>query len=325
METTANTTNNRLANLPVPLFATVMGLAGFTLATQQASRMWGWHEGIGMTLTSISIIVYFMILFAFLAKTVKYPQIVKAEFNHPIRISFFPASSIGLILLGLALIPYHLPLSFAFWAVGALAQLIFTLVILSNWIHHDCYQIQHSNPAWFIPIVGNILVPIGAVVHNLPEVGWFFFSIGLMMWLPLLAVLLNRFFFHPMMPAKMLPTLFILIAPPAIGFISWFKLQGDQIDDVGRILYYFGLFITLLLVSQYRFFSKLKFALPWWAYSFPVAAITFATMLMATRMESQFFNLLSMLLYAALTLLILLLVVNTIRAMMRKEICIAEH
>jgi len=32
------------------------------------------------------------------------------------------------------------------------------LVILSFWIHHQGFEIQHSNPAWFIPMVGNVLI-----------------------------------------------------------------------------------------------------------------------------------------------------------------------
>ncbi len=191
-------------------------------------------------------------------------------------------------------------------------------------MHHDRFQIQHSNPAWFIPIAGNILVPIAGAELGFLEVSWFFYSIGLLMWLPLLAVLLNRFFFHPMMPSKLLPTLFILIAPPAVGFISWMKLHHSALDDVGRILYYFALFITLLLISQYKFFIKVEFALPWWAYSFPVAAISIASFIMNEQIGGTFFNALSLILYIALVMLMLTLIFKTIQAMLSGKICLPE-
>jgi tellurite resistance protein len=210
------------------------------------------------------------------------------------------------------------------WAIGSGVQLIFTLVILSNWIHHDKYQIGHSNPAWFIPIVGNILVPVAGVELGYTEVSWFFYSIGLMMWLPLLAVLLNRFFFHPMMPGKLLPTLFILIAPPAVGFISWVKLHGGTIDDVARILYYFALFITLLMIAQAKYFSKVQFALPWWAYSFPVAAITIATMVMQEKVGGTFFDVMSFVLYTSLVILLFVLILKTVIAIRKGVICVPE-
>lgn len=322
--TTEHHAHSRLAHLPISLFATVMGLAGLTIATQKAQQLWHWHSVIALTLAGISTAVYSAIAIAYLLKWLRHPQAVQHEFNNPIRLSFFPASSIGLLLLSIVLLPYHTQTSLILWSIGAFAQLLFTLVILSNWIHHDRFQIQHSNPAWFIPIVGNILVPVAGVAHHHIEISWFFYSIGLMMWLPLLAVLLNRFFFHPMMPAKLLPTLFILIAPPAVGFISWLGLHQGVLDDVGRILYYFALFTTLLLVSQYRFFTRLSFALPWWAYSFPVAAISIATMAMAEHTGYAFFSILSVALYASLCVLMLLLVIKTLNAMRQGAICVPE-
>jgi tellurite resistance protein len=317
-------THSRLEHMPISLFATVMGLSGLTIATQKAAHLWSWGDLPALALTALTSLVYLLLLTAYTLKWLKYPEAVKHEFHHPIRLSFFPASSIGMILLSIVYLPYQSDVAFYLWAVGASVQLLFTLVILSNWIHHDRFQIQHSNPAWFIPIVGNILVPIAGVELGFVEVSWFFYSIGLMMWLPLLAVLLNRFFFHPMMPAKLLPTLFILIAPPAVGFLSWMKLHDGNLDDVARIFYYFALFTTLLLVSQYKFFVKLDFALPWWAYSFPIAAMSIASFVMLDQIGGTFFSTLSLMLYLALVLLMSTLVFKTVKAMIGGKICVPE-
>lgn len=317
-------THKRLEHMPISLFATVMGLAGLTIATQKAETLLGFGEQPAMALTAVTSLVYLLVLLAYTSKWLKYPEAVKHEFAHPIRLSFFPASSIGMILLSIVYLPYQLDLAFYLWAIGSTVQLLFTLVVLSNWIHHDRFQIQHSNPAWFIPIVGNVLVPIAGAELGYLEVSWFFYSIGLMMWLPLLAVLLNRFFFHPMMPGKLLPTLFILIAPPAVGFISWMKLHHGVTDDVARILYYFALFTTLLLASQYKFFIKVEFALPWWAYSFPIAAITIASFIMNEHIGGVFFYCLSIVLYISLLLLMIMLIVKTVKAMLNGKICVPE-
>jgi len=156
------------------------------------------------------------------------------------------------------------------------------------------------------------------------EISWFFFSVGIIMWLPLQAILLNRFFFHPMMPVKLLPTLFILIAPPAVGFISWLKLHNGIVDDEARLLYYFALFLTMLMVTQFKHFSKVEFALPWWAYSFPVAAITIATMIMQEKIGGNFFATVSVILYAVLWILLITLVIKTSIAILRGKVCVPE-
>lgn len=47
-------------------------------------------------------------------------------------------------------------------------------------------------PAWFIPVVGNIIVPLAGVRFAPAEVSWFFFSIGLVFWIVLLAIVMYR-------------------------------------------------------------------------------------------------------------------------------------
>jgi len=316
--------HSRLAHMPISLFAIVMGLTGTTIAYERAEHLWSWSVHPSTALLLLSAGIYTLISFAYLNKFLRHRNEVVGEFNHPIRISFFPTMSIGLILLAIASLPHAPGAALVLWAIGSIAQLLFTLLILSTWIHHERYQVQHSNPAWFIPIVGNILVPVAGVPLGYPEISWFYFSVGLMMWTPLLAVLFNRFFFHPMVPAKLLPTLFILIAPPAVGFLAWLKLHGGVLDDAARILYYFALFITLLLFFQWRHFARLSFALPWWAYSFPLAAMTIASSVMLEKVGGTFFALLTPILLALLSLLVVILLFNTGRAMLRGEICIPE-
>lgn len=316
--------HGRLEHMPVSLFATVMGLAGTTIALEKAEHIWAWQLTPSSIMLWLTALVFVTISGFYAAKFILHRQHVLAEFNHPIRMSFFPAMSIGMILLAIAAMGHYPGVAFYLWAGGAAVQLAFTLVILSNWMHHEKFQVQHSNPAWFIPIVGNILVPIVGVPLGYPEVSWFYFSVGLMMWTPLLAVLFNRFFFHPMIPTKLLPTLFILIAPPAVGFISWVKLHNGVVDDVARIFYYFALFITMLLFSQVKYFWKLQFALPWWAYSFPIAAMTIATTVMLEKVGGTFFSVLAQFLLVFLVLLVAMISVRTVRAMLRGQICVPE-
>jgi len=314
----------RLEHMPVSMFSIVMGLAGTTIALEKAEHLWAWSVSPSAVMLALTALVFVAISAAYSAKFVLHRKHVVAEFNHPIRLSFFPAMSIGMLLLAIAAMGHYPGVSLVLWAVGATVQLLFTLAILSNWMHHEKFQVQHSNPAWFIPIVGNILVPIAGVPLGFQEVSWFYFSVGLMMWTPLLAVLFNRFFFHPMVPSKLLPTLFILIAPPAVGFISWVKLHNGVVDDVARIFYYFGLFITLLLLAQAKYFMKVSFALPWWAYTFPVAALTIATSVMLEKVGGSFFAMLFPLLLSALVVLVSVICVRTVIAMMRGQICVPE-
>ncbi|MFC4260930.1 SLAC1 anion channel family protein [Marinobacter lacisalsi] len=314
---------SRLQNFPISWFAMVMGMTGFTIAWHRAESLLTLPVEPSPVLLTLTIGLFILLLIFYAAKLAKYPQQVKAEFAHPVKLNFFPTISIGLILLSIAIMPYNPAISAICWCVGTTLHLIFTLYVLSAWMHQTHFEINHISPAWFIPIVGNILVPIAGIHHASPEISWFFFSIGLVFWLVLLTIIFYRMFFHQPLPAKLLPTLFILIAPPAVGFVSWLQLTGE-VDAFARILYYIALFLTLMLLTQVNRFTKLEFFLSWWAYSFPMAAITIATLLLYQQLQLRFFLGLGMVLLGVLTLLIIILLMKTAQAIKRRAICIEE-
>jgi tellurite resistance protein len=300
-----------------------MGMTGFSIAWHRAETLLDLPVWPSAVLLGLSIATFVSLLLIYLAKILKYPEQVKAEFAHPVKLNFFPTVSIGLILISVGLLPYSEPLSMVCWATGTVFHLGFTLYVLSAWLHQTHFEVAHMNPAWFIPIVGNILVPIAGVQHATPEISWFFFSIGLVFWPVLFSIVFYRMFFHQPLPARLLPTLFILIAPPAVGSISWFQLVGE-INAFGRVLYYSAIFLTLMLLTQITRFIRLEFFLSWWAYSFPMAAITLATFLMFEQQQQPFFRGLGVALLGLLTVLILVLVGKTLQAVRRRGICVDE-
>ena len=315
---------SRLEHFPISWFATVMGLAGLTMALHRAESVFAMAFRPSILLLILTVLTFTILAGIYLLKFIRYPERVTGELHHPVKLNFFPTISIGLILISSALLPLHQPSSLVVWALGTTLHLAFTLYVLSVWVHHTHFEINHMNPAWFIPIVGNILVPIAGVEHASPEISWFFFSIGLVFWMVLLTIIFYRMFFHQPLPNKLLPTLFILIAPPGVGFLSWLQLNGGELDAFARVLYYAALFLTMMLLTQARRFVNLEFFLSWWAYSFPMAAITIATLTMYQLLELAFFRWLGLFLLIALILLIAGLVVRTVMAVKRHEICLED-
>ncbi|MEW6133376.1 MAG: SLAC1 anion channel family protein [Pseudomonadota bacterium] len=314
----------RLKNFPVAWFSVIMGLAGFTIAWGRAEQTFELPFALSPWLLAATVLLFLLTAGLYAAKAMKYPAEVKGEIVHPVKLAFVPTISIAMILLSIAFLHSAPDLSFWLWSVGTVLHLGITLYVLASWVHHTKYEIAHLNPAWFIPVVGNILVPIAGVHHAPADVSWFFFSLGLFFWPVLTAILFYRLIFHGSLPERFMPTLFIFIAPPAVGFISWFNLTGE-VDAFGKILYFIGLFFTLLVLSQVSYFARLKFFLSWWAYSFPIAAITIATLIMARTTGAALYAQLSALLLALLTVVILVLLVLTVRAVWQRKICVEGH
>ena len=302
-----------------------MGLGGLTIATENLERHFAVPGYVSIALLSLTALVWLSLVVAYVIKWIRFPAAVRAELDHPIRLSFFPASSIGLILIATSFYPYLPALTNVLWWIAVVAQLGFTLVILNRWIHSEHFTVEHNSPAWFIPILANLLVPISGAPLGYEEVSYFFFAIGIVFWLPLMAISLNRSFFFAPIPQKLLPTLFILIVPPAIGFTAWTALHGGTLDDFGRVMYFVGLFMTLMVMSQWRKFVGLPFALTWWAYSFPLASITVASFLYFSLVGEMFFLVLAIILYVVLVLVVATLVVRTIALVARRQVFLPER
>jgi tellurite resistance protein len=315
---------NRIRNFPISFFSVILGMAGCTIAYQKAEQVLGVPIHISQYVLWLTCLLFGTISIIYLTKMLKYKDEVRLEFNHPIRLSFFPTVSISLLLLSVAFLSVNMSISRFLCVAGTILHFVLTIKIISIWIQKTNFNIKHMNPSWFIPAVGNILVPVSGVSHFSMEISWFFFSIGLVFWIILLVIFFNRIIFHDPMPDKLVPTLFILIAPPAVGFISLVKLTGE-INEFSRVLYYIGLFLACLLFSQFRMFAKIKYYLSWWAYSFPVAAITIASILMFHESHVEAFRYISYVFFLLLNLIIVLLLFKTIAAISQKDICVEEE
>ncbi|NRG18787.1 C4-dicarboxylate ABC transporter [Rhizobiales bacterium] len=310
----------KLPHLPVNLFAIVMGMAGLTLATIRFESASGVSASISLMFLGATVSVLLLLSALYLLKLVKHPQAVRAEWNHPVKIAFFPAISIGLILTGTALAPFFFQVGRVVWAAGAILHLAATLAVISAWIGHRSFEPVHLNPAWFIPVVGNVLVPIGGVGFGFVEISWFFFSISVVFWTVLLTLVFNRLIFHNPLPERLLPTLVILVAPPSAGFIAWMQLSGE-LNAFGRILYFSGLFFVMVVTAQIGRFAKLPFTIAWWAYSFPLAAFSVATFIYADVSGYPAMKGVAYAVYAVLLAVLATLVIKTINAARRDEIC----
>lgn len=310
----------RLAYFPISFFATVMGLAGLTLATLRLEHHLGVAPLASPLLLALAASAFVAIAGLYGVKIVRHPGAVRDEWHHPIKIAFFPTISISLILLATALQPFLPGAAIVVWSAGATLHLVATWAIVSMWITGAQYEAPHMNPAWFIPAVGNVLVPLVGAQHGLVEVSWFFLAVGIVFWLVLLTLVFNRLVFHQPLPAHLLPTLCILIAPPAVAFLAYVSLTG-MVDGAARLLYYPALFFFLLVVGQLPTLMRLAFALSWWAYSFPLAALTVATFVMAERTGNAVLEAAAFGFYVLLLLVVGGLAVRTVRAIRAGAIC----
>jgi len=317
-------TFGRLKHFPVSFFSTVMGTAGLVIAWSQALPVWGVSVDAmrwGVVAVALQLAVLAVV---YGVKIMTRLDAVREELRHPVKLNFFPTISISLILVSIAAAPFWPGVAQGVWMVGTILHLAFTLYVLNVWMHRADFEPHHINPAWFIPVVGNVLVPVAGAHFGFMEISWFFFSIGMVFWGVLFAIIVYRILFHQPLPARLMPTLFILIAPPAVGFIAYVALTGG-VDPIARVLFGAAIFMTLLLLVQAPRFARLQFYLSWWAYSFPLAAVTTASFVMARVTDKSAYTLLGEALLVLTTAVILLILLRTVLAINAREICRPEE
>ncbi len=315
----------RLSHFPVTFFATIMGLAGLSLAWQRAATVLGAPEAVGEAVFWAALALYVAVFVAYLLKAVLFPAAVRHELHHPVRLAFVPTATIGLLLLATAGQDIARGLAGGLWWAGAAGQLVLTLYVLSAWISRPTFGMKHVTPAWFIPVVGMVVVPLAGVTFGPLEVSWFFYSVGFVFWLALLPMVLTRLFIHEEpVPGQLLPTLAVLIAPPAVAFLSYLRLTGGELDIFARVLFYTSAFFALLFFFQVGRLHRLPFFLSWWAYAFPLAGLSVATLVMDREIGGAFFMVSAWVVLVAVTALVALLAVRTASAIARGRICIPE-
>jgi tellurite resistance protein len=316
------------SNLPISAFAMVMGISSLALVWGRMANM-GWLPGVAapvaLGLGALALLVFVLLFLLYAQKWARNHQKVYEEWQHPVKSSFFAAVSISFVLLATVALGLFAPLALPFWLIGASLQILAMIMVLNAWVHSESLQHGHATPAWFIPAVGNVLMPFTGAKLGFYEVSWWFFAVGILFWIVLLTVVLTRLLFvQPPIPERLVPTLCIFLAPPAVAFVSWVLLTGQhpgatELDVVGHILYGLGLFFAIFLASQAHRFARLPFYLSWWAFSFPVAAFAAATLLYSQFVPTPWMFVGAVFMSGLATVLIGWLFLRTIVAVVRNE------
>jgi tellurite resistance protein len=91
-----------------------------------------------------------------------------------------------------------------------------------------------------------------------------------------------------------------------------------------HVLFNLALFFTLLIGFMYKNFVKIKFFISWWAFVFPLAAMAIAAMRMYASTHDAALLFLSYGLICVTTVVICIVIYQTLIHMQKREICIQE-
>ena len=319
---TTSTSWRSLDYLPVSLFGSVMGLTVLSFAWRLAHTLFGVPEWLADGIGAVAAIAFVLIAAAYAVKLVSAFDAARAEFRHPIAGNLFGTFPISLLLLPAVIAPVSQIVAKVMWVAGAICMLVFTWIIVNRWMS-DRQQVAHATPAWFLPVVGMLDLPLALPALSLPPMRGVMvlgLAVGLFFTIPLFTLIFSRILFEPPMPDSLQPTLLILVAPFAVGFSTYVVTTG-QVDLLAQSLYALNLFMLAVLMGRLFMLPVCcPFRVSWWAVSFPLAATAVAALRIAAAQPSLLANALAIALLSLATLIIVWLLVRTLMGVIRGEL-----
>lgn len=306
-----------IKNLPINLFGSVMGLAGLSLAWRLASPGLGQASFAGEIIAEfiglLSALVFVVLALGYVTKWLKFPEAVSAEFAHPVAGNFFGTVTIALLLLSAVSASYSVLLSEVLWTFGSVLTVLLAFVVVFRLLaggREDSLAV----PAWLIP--GVAALDIAVTGAHMPmawanELNLFALAVGSVMAVVLFNRIFARLIHEPVMAKGMTPSLMVMVAPFAVGFLAYVNVFG-VIDHFASLLFYFGLFLFVVLALKV-FRNAAPFSPGWWAISFPIAALSNAALKYADAKQSVVLTVIAYGLVVFLTIALAVLFVKTLK------------
>jgi tellurite resistance protein len=318
-----------LSHFSFAWFVPVMGWTGLGLAWLKAPPDWGlFAHGFSLMATAIAVLMFLSVAGVSVLRWLKYPQAVRADFLHPVRHAFIAAVPISLLVLAGLGVAWGLTDSLwvqGAWLIGSVAELLITVWVLSR-----CMRPADAGgmpwpvitPLLIIPIVGNVLVPL-AGLHWQVE-GWVAaqFGVGVFLWPLVLGLLLARSIQVGPLPARLTPTLFVMVAPPSVMGLSFLQWQAPfQLAWAAWGVAWMSLLWSLTRLPQIR---ALPFGMSHWGMSFPLATFAALCLRLSLTPQGAWLSIPAMLSLVVATGVILWLSLKTLQGLLNGHLLVPE-
>ncbi|KAH7405244.1 hypothetical protein KP509_15G062200 [Ceratopteris richardii] len=198
------------------------------------------------------------------------------------------------------------------WCVLVSPLLVLELKVYGQWLSGGKRRLSLvANASTHVAVMGNFLAAVLA-----REVGWmepavFFMAVGCAHYLVLFVTLYQRLPTAQTLPKELHPVFFFFVATPSTASVAWAIVAGN-FNTIAKMIYFLALFLFLSLIARARFFYGLRFSTAWWAYTYPMTALTSATVHYSMAVRHRFTQLLAVLLLAVASLTVLIVFAFTI-------------
>jgi len=253
------------------LFGISFGVAGLAEAWSAAADLFtvpGWVA----TVLWLSVAALWLGTAAIYGTSVWRSHRLRAELVNPVTSPFIALALIVPMLLG-AFVGQHHVGGVVLWCAGLTTTVAFGGWISGQWILSDL-NLSQWHPGYFLPTVaGGLLAAASSAQLGYRPLAEFMFGYGVICWLVLGSILLQRLFTQPLLPKALVPTMAIEVAPPVVAGIAWFSINRGKVDQFSYVLAGYAVLMVLVQFRLVHAYLTVPFGPGWWAFAFSYAAV----------------------------------------------------
>ncbi|MEV0460343.1 hypothetical protein [Catellatospora methionotrophica] len=305
-----------LRRTPPNFFAAPFGLTGLAGCWQVLATMAGAPRVIADVLWLLAAVVWVVLLAGYTARVLTTPGRLGMDVRDAVLSPFVSLVPIVALQLGVGLHPY-LPQAARIVIYTAIVIIIgFGGWVTGQWIVGDLDQ-DKLHPGYLLPTVaGGLLASSAASTVGQSALARFCFGLGIVCWLMIGSLLLQRLFFRPSLPPALIPTLAIEAAPGPVAGLAWFALTPGP-SFVGYMLAGYAALMVLVQFRLIPVYARTPFGPTFWAFSFSYAAVVLVSLrwMQATDLPGR--AVLAWVLVLGLTGLVTTIAVRSVRSLAR--------
>ena len=315
-------------------FASIMGTGILAITSLSYSKYVPFLKSTASVLFYFNIILFFALLIPWVLRWIFFRKEALKDLNHPVLSNFYATIAIGMLVLAadFIVIGKNIAIGEIFWFIGALFTIFFGILTPYLMFRSEKVKLDHINPAWFIPPVGLIVIPIagsliiphvsGMLKEFVIFLNYFGWGSGFFIYLALFAIAMYRFILHKPLPNTLAPTIWINLGPIGAGTVALVNLiKNSSFITIQEPFFIFGflfwgfgiwwVMMAIVLTIHYIKRLNLPYAMSWWAFTFPLGAYVAASHTISLLFKIQIIDYIGFTLYWLLVIFWLVTFVKT--------------
>ncbi|WP_419707197.1 transporter [Promicromonospora sp. NFX87] len=261
------------SRIPLNTFAIALGVAGVAETWSAASAVVELPTAVPQIFWGLAAVALLWLITAHSVRGIRTKSPLGEQLRHPAQGPLAAIVPVIGMLLGGDLVARSPVAGTVLVLVSLTAASVFAGWLVSTWTAGHV-ELGALHGGYLLPTVAGGFVAAGAAdAIGLRDLGWAAFGVASLFWVVMTTLLIARLISRPPLPDALVPTLTVVVAPPAVGGLALFALTDHVSTPLS--LAFAGLTAILAiaqiaLIPRYR---RLAFTLGFWSFTFPVAAV----------------------------------------------------